>query len=185
MEDRVPPPSSIFDLPFSVPMALQLRFGDQVLDLARDGDGTLTLGGAPADARLTRVGPHAWHLLLDGRSAVVTVEPLADGRVRATLGGHRVEVAVKDETALLLEQFGMAEADTSAAREVRAPMPGLVVAVLVAPGDAVEAGQGLVVLEAMKMENELKAPAAGTVAAVHAAPGAAVGKNDLLVELEG
>ena len=74
--------------------------------------------------------------------------------------------------------------DAAADREIQAPMPGLVLRVLVAPGDAVEAGQGVVVLEAMKMENELTAPAAGTVAAVHAAPGDAVAKNDLLVEVD-
>src|SRR5690606_37538113 len=83
------------------------------------------------------------------------------------------------------ERFGMDTGASAAQREVRAPMPGLVLQVLVAPGDAVEEGQGLVVLEAMKMENELRAPAAGTVAAVHVAPGVAVGKNALLMEMEG
>jgi pyruvate carboxylase subunit B len=63
-------------------------------------------------------------------------------------------------------------------------MPGLVVRVSVKPGDRVEAGQGLVVMEAMKMENELRSSAAGTVRAVHAQPGSAVDKGALLVELE-
>jgi pyruvate carboxylase subunit B len=63
-------------------------------------------------------------------------------------------------------------------------MPGLVVRVAVAVGDQVAAGQGLVVMEAMKMENELRSSAAGTVKAVHAAPGSAVEKGTVLVELE-
>ena len=62
-------------------------------------------------------------------------------------------------------------------------MPGRVVKVLVSKGDAVEAGQGLLVLEAMKMENEVKARAAGTVAEVHVAPGAAVEGSAKLVTL--
>ncbi len=66
---------------------------------------------------------------------------------------------------------------------VRAPMPGLVVRVLVEPGAVVGAGQGLVVVEAMKMENELKAPGDGVVARVHVAPGARVEKGAALVEL--
>ena len=63
-------------------------------------------------------------------------------------------------------------------------MPGLVLRVLVEPGDEVEQGQGVAVLEAMKMENELTAPAAGTVAAVHVAAGDAVAKNELLIEVD-
>jgi pyruvate carboxylase subunit B len=63
-------------------------------------------------------------------------------------------------------------------------MPGLVVRVNVQPGDEVQAGQGLVVMEAMKMENELRAPAAGRVRAILAAPGTAVEKGAVLIELE-
>jgi biotin carboxyl carrier protein len=59
-----------------------------------------------------------------------------------------------------------------------------VVRVTVQPGDSVQQGQGLVVMEAMKMENELRSPSGGTVRAVHVAPGAAVEKGALLVELE-
>ncbi|HJP60192.1 MAG TPA: acetyl-CoA carboxylase biotin carboxyl carrier protein subunit, partial [Gemmatimonadaceae bacterium] len=65
-----------------------------------------------------------------------------------------------------------------------APMPGLIVRVNVAPGDAVEAGQGVVVMEAMKMENELRATGPGKVRSVEVAPGVAVEKGALLVALE-
>ena len=67
---------------------------------------------------------------------------------------------------------------------VEAPIPGKVVAVKVKPGDAVEPGQPLVVLEAMKMENELVAEQAGRVAKVHIEPGTTVDSGTLLVELE-
>jgi pyruvate carboxylase subunit B len=63
-------------------------------------------------------------------------------------------------------------------------MPGLVVRVAVAPGDQVAAGQGVLVMEAMKMENELRAAAAGTVKAVKVSPGTAVEKGTVLIELE-
>jgi glutaconyl-CoA/methylmalonyl-CoA decarboxylase subunit gamma len=66
---------------------------------------------------------------------------------------------------------------------VRSPMPGRVVRVLVAKGEAVRAGQGLVVLEAMKMENEVRASTTGTVADVHVVQGAAVERNAILVTL--
>ncbi len=76
-----------------------------------------------------------------------------------------------------------AKRTTTTAHEqvVRSPMPGRVVKVLVAKGDAVEAGQGLVVLEAMKMENEVRARAAGTVGEVHVTAGTAVDGNAKLV----
>ena len=163
-------------------MALDVRSGDHHRLLARTPDGGVTSDGEPLDVRVSAVGPQAVLVVVDGRPSVATVE--RDGRTaRVTVGGHVVEVEIRTETDLLLERFGLDAEDGAADREVRAPMPGLVLRVLAAAGEHVEAGQGLVVLEAMKMENELKAPAAGVVAAVHAAPGAAVSKGDLLVEM--
>ena len=82
-----------------------------------------------------------------------------------------------------MDRFGMKAGGSGGAREVKAPMPGLVLAVHVAPGDAVEAGQRLLVLEAMKMENEIKAPTSGSVKKVAATAGTAVGKGALLVSI--
>ena len=67
---------------------------------------------------------------------------------------------------------------------IRAPMPGLVVKVEVAVGDAVEEGQGMAIVEAMKMENELRAEGAGVVSSIHVAPGDTVAKDEVLIELE-
>ena len=172
-------------------MSLQIHLADASYDLDV-GDG-VRLDDLPLDVRAERLGgtdaAPTYLLVLDGRPHVLTLERDASeaaggASVRVTVQNHVVEATVKDETAQLLERFGMDAGAGAAQREVRAPMPGLVLQVLVAPGDAVEEGQGLVVLEAMKMENELRAATAGTVAAVHAAPGDAVGKSDLLVEME-
>ena len=114
---------------------------------------------------------------------MVTVER-DGGTTRVWVDGAPVEVETRTDADLLLERFGLDVGDAAADREVHAPMPGLVLRVLVEPGDEVAEGQGVVVLEAMKMENELTAPAAGTVAAVHVAAGDAVAKNDLLVEVD-
>jgi biotin carboxyl carrier protein len=76
-----------------------------------------------------------------------------------------------------------AEQGTSGPRRIVAPMPGRVVKVLVRPGDMVDARQGLVVVEAMKMENELRAPGAGTVTEVKVTEGASVEANTVLVVL--
>lgn len=167
-------------------MPLDLRTDRQSLTLDRDGD-DLSADGALLDARRTRLsareGAETSLLVVEGRPQVVTVE--RDGAAtRVWVGGTPIDIEIRTEADLLLERFGLDAGDAAADREVHAPMPGLVLRVLVEPGDTVEAGQGVVVLEAMKMENELSAPAAGTVVAVHARPGDAVGKNDLLVEVD-
>ena len=89
-----------------------------------------------------------------------------------------------DERTRTIRDLTAAAAGPAGPAPLVAPMPGLIVRVNVAPGDVVHAGQGLVVMEAMKMENELRAAAAGTVRAVHAAPGSAVNKGAVLVELD-
>ena len=89
-----------------------------------------------------------------------------------------------DERARAIRALGTQGGKAAVAGVLTAPMPGLVVRVLVAVGERVEAGAGLIVIEAMKMENELKAPAAGTVRRVLAGPGASVEKGAVLMELE-
>ena len=94
------------------------------------------------------------------------------------------EVRVLDERAKLLEKMGMSVSTGASSGDIKAPMPGKVLQVLVQPGDAVEEGQALLVLEAMKMENMIKAVAAGTVSEVPIAEGEAVEKGALLVGFE-
>jgi pyruvate carboxylase subunit B len=160
----------------------QALVGDRTLDVSLE-DGQLTVNGEAVEFSFQSIRKGYVSLIVDGKSVPVSVEPEDDGTYSVTIAGRRTQVRVKDERALLMEEFGLEE-DGAAGGEVRAPMPGLVLDVLVEVGDAVEADQGLLVLEAMKMENELKAPATGTVAAIHAASGDAVEKNALLIEIE-
>ncbi len=162
---------------------MQIRVGDQSFDIEKTATG-FRVNGEDMVVSAGQAGVHTVHLLIDGVSRVVTVEQLGAGGFRATVNGHVIDGNVKDARALLMERYGMSNGAEAIERTIRAPMPGLVVRLLVEPGDAVEAGQGIVVLEAMKMENELKAPAAGTIGAIHAKPGIAVGKNELLVEID-
>ncbi|HVZ47781.1 MAG TPA: biotin/lipoyl-containing protein [Gemmatimonadaceae bacterium] len=106
------------------------------------------------------------------------------GRYILRIDGHRYDVDALDERTRAIRD--MADANRAHAGPVPlvAPMPGLVVRVHVAAGDVVAAGQGLVSIEAMKMENELRAVAAGTVRRVVAAVGTAVEKGAVLVEFD-
>lgn len=106
----------------------------------------------------------------------------ARGKYALWMDGYRFEVEALDERMRTIRDLTNASAASGGPRPLVAPMPGLIVRVNVAVGDAVEAGQGLVVMEAMKMENELRSTAAGVVRSVLATPGTAVEKGAVLVE---
>ncbi len=112
----------------------------------------------------------------------VSFEPGANGDLIVHVNGVAVPVTVVDGRRRRRERGGEAGADAQP-RSIVAPMPGRIVKVLVQPGEAVEARQGLVVVEAMKMENELRAPRSGTVAEVRVSEGASVEANAVLVVL--
>jgi pyruvate carboxylase subunit B len=115
----------------------------------------------------------------------VVVRPGATrGSYTLWLDGHRFEVEALDERSKTIRDLSGVAAGPSGPAPLKAPMPGLIVRVNVQVGDQVQAGQGIVVMEAMKMENELRTTAAGKVKSVLAKPGTAVEKGALLVELE-
>ena len=97
--------------------------------------------------------------------------------------GFRFDGEALDERTRAIRDITAVSGKASGPAPVVAPMPGLIVRVNVAEGDSVQPGQGVVVMEAMKMENELRASAAGTVKAIHVSPGKAVEKGTVLVEL--
>jgi pyruvate carboxylase subunit B len=105
------------------------------------------------------------------------------GRYVLFLDGHRYEVEALDERTRTIRDMTHAAAGPTGPAPVLAPMPGLLVKLMVAVGDQVQAGQPVAVMEAMKMENELRAAAPGTVTALPVAPGAAVAKGAVLVGL--
>ena len=97
--------------------------------------------------------------------------------------GFRFEVEALYERTRSIRELSAASSGPAGPKPLTAPMPGLIVRVNVQVGDAVQAGQGLVVMEAMKMENELRAQAAGQVKAVLVSAGTAVEKGATLIEL--
>jgi pyruvate carboxylase subunit B len=146
---------------------------------------TPTVDGEPVVAELATVpGTRVRSLLADGRSYALVARPgEKEDHWELTLAGQRLSAAVVDErTRAIREMTGAGEEE--AEKSVTAPMPGLVVRVEVEPGQRVAAGQGVVIVEAMKMENELKAPADGVVASVAVEAGQTVEKGALLLTLE-
>jgi biotin carboxyl carrier protein len=130
------------------------------------------------DARILASGVIS--LLLEGGRQVRCVLDVSPEGEAVIVDGRRVEFAVSDPRSLRASRGARAHGP----RAVKAPMPGRVVRVLVAVGDEVAAQQGLVVIEAMKMQNELKSPKAGRVARLGAAEGETVQPGEVLVVVE-
>jgi biotin carboxyl carrier protein len=154
------------------------------IEVEVDGE-RVTVAGRTVPATLGRVaGTPLRQLSLDGRPETLVMQPSGRGQWALGMGGERWEVEVVDERTRHIRSLTGGADRQRGAGALRAPMPGLVVRVLVEPGQAVSRGGGVVVLEAMKMENELKAAADGTVKAVRIGTGEPVEKGQVLVEFE-
>jgi biotin carboxyl carrier protein len=154
------------------------------IEVEVDGD-LVTVEGSTRTAALRAIpGTPTRQLLIDGRPTALTMRSSGRGQWSLEVGGDRWEAEVVDERTRHIRSLTAGAERRRGPVTLRAPMPGLVVKVLVERGQEVPAGAGLIVLEAMKMENELKAPAAGLVGAVRAQPGQAVEKGQVLVEFQ-
>jgi biotin carboxyl carrier protein len=131
-------------------------------------------------ADCTHPEPGVWSILLDGRPYEARVEHSGDLAI-VTVRGERFEIRIADPRRWRRASQSGAGAGPQL---VRAPMPGKVVRLLVAQGDTVEAGQGVAVVEAMKMQNELKAQRGGSVASIAVAEGALVSGGDTLMVID-
>ena len=173
-------------------MRFEVEAGGQprAVDVAPDGPGCrVVIDGRAWRASMVRAGDR-WSLLVSdadaggltaGRSYDVMFEPAAGGTWQVHVDGRMVQAGLRTSAQRLRRGGHSAAAGDG---RVVAPMPGRVVKVLVTPGTAVEARQGVVVVEAMKMENELRAPRAGLVREVRVAEGASVEAQTVLVVID-
>ncbi len=145
-----------------------------------DGLFRVILDGAERLVDARRFEGDSWSLLIDGHSYVVDLGLEKDGSLLAEVGGHAARIKLSDPR---LAQQAAVRSRGTGAEEVRAAMPGKVIKLLTKVGDAVMLGQGLLVIEAMKMENELRAPRAGSVKTVHVGEGQSVEPQQVLVTL--
>ena len=134
----------------------------------------------------TEVDQNLYHILSGHQSVLAEVESF-DSAHRSfviKLGGNRFVIAIKDRYDLLVDRLGLTKSVGASVSDVYAPMPGLVLDLLVQPGQTVEAGQPLLILEAMKMENIIKAGGEGIVESIQVSNGTTVDKGQLLVSMK-
>jgi len=152
-----------------------------------DGNGTeRTVNGNPSDISIVRQPNGLISVLHRNKSFTALVEKTdtANKEITLRVDGQRYVLQVKEDIDLLLNKMGINMAASQKVAPVKAPMPGMVLKVLVTPGQQVNKGDGLLVLEAMKMENVLKASANATVKSVKTAERTAVEKGAILIEME-
>ncbi len=133
----------------------------------------LLIDGEAAEVDWAEITPGVFSVILGGRSyeAAVTRSGDADGPAVVTVGTRQYAIQVQDPR---LRRHGSPGVGLEGPQEIRAPMPGRIVKVLVSENDQVGLGDGLVVIEAMKMQNELRAPRPGRVEKIYVAEGSGV-----------
>jgi biotin carboxyl carrier protein len=147
------------------------------LQLERKGDTWLANGRA---ASVLEVERGVYSVLLEGRSLEARIERTGESWA-VIVAGRRIVIEIVDPRRLTR---GARPSGRVGRVTITAPMPGKVIRLLAAPGDQIEAGQGIVIIEAMKMQNELKSPKSGRLAALPIQEGATVAAGDLLAEID-
>ena len=161
-------------------MKLQIEIGGKKrhLELTPAGERPVwTIDGRRLEADALAVSSGVYSILIDGKSFEVRMER-SGTELRATTGGREFRIVILDEREWRRKRGSAVEAEGR--QQVLAPMPGKIVRVLVKTGDTVRAGQGLLVVEAMKMQNEIRAPKSGTIDRVAVVEGQTVNAGEVV-----
>ncbi len=149
------------------------------------GPGEIRVDGDEVLADLVELDGSEVHSLLLGQSSHrILVARNGTGDWALHMSGRHLRARVVDERTRAIRELTPVKEGSGNAKALRAPMPGLVVEVAVQVGEEVVAGQGLVIVEAMKMENELKSEGKGRISKIFVEPGQIVEKGEVLVEFE-
>jgi biotin carboxyl carrier protein len=149
-----------------------------------DGKLQIKLDGKPVMVDFTQIKPpHFYSFLVNNKSFDVEITKSSES-YWVNVNGSRYECFLEDERLSRIKDIAGLKKDVLHEKEIKTPMPGLVVSIEVKEGDVVKVGQGVAIVEAMKMENELKATFEGKVKKVKVKPGQAVDKDDVLVIFE-
>ncbi|HEU0369693.1 MAG TPA: biotin/lipoyl-containing protein [Candidatus Acidoferrum sp.] len=155
----------------------------RVVELTRqNGAWKISLDGNTLDANAVEVAPNIFSVLLSGDSHQIRIAPRPDGTLTLHTGLAEYHAEVSDPRSWRGRRQGAVEAEGR--QQITAPMPGKVVRLLVKQGDSVEAGQGLLVVEAMKMQNEIRSPKSGKIEKLFAQEGQPVNAGEVLLWVE-
>ena len=166
-------------------MKIELEIEGQIIEVEftfADGEAQLTFGGATREAQVSEPEPGMFTIIINDRVYRCALEKSPGGAVDVIVNGKRVPVAARDKKNLRGQTGAAAGADGKV--NLLSPMPGKVVRVMLKAGDEVAAHQGVLVVEATKMQNEVQSPKAGKVAEINVAEGQTVNAGDVLAIIE-
>ncbi|MGE0130299.1 MAG: biotin/lipoyl-containing protein [Blastocatellales bacterium] len=166
-------------------MKLELEIDGQMIEAEftfAEDSAQLTFGGATHTAQVSEPEPGLFTVIINNRVYRCALEKLPNGSAEVVVNGKRIPAAVRDKK----HMRGQAGAGAGASGRINltSPMPGKVVRVLLSAGDEVAAHQGVLVVEAMKMQNEVQSPKAGKVAEIKVAEGQTVNAGEILAVIE-
>jgi biotin carboxyl carrier protein len=149
-------------------------------------DNSWTINGTPSDLDIQKQPNGLISVLYNGKSFTAVLEnvDVKNKEISLRIDGQIYKVAIKEPIDQLLTSMGLDLKAMQKVEPIKAPMPGMVLKVLVEPGQQIQKGDGLLILEAMKMENILKATGPATVKAIKVAERTAVEKGTILIEME-
>ncbi len=168
-------------------MKLQAEFNDEKYQITFEQNGerlTADIDGRQYEIEASQPEPNVYLFKLDGKIYEFFVSPNVNAiePFKVSTGNHSLEIKIIDPKRL--RGSGATAGETDGAAEIKTAMPGKLVRVLVNIGTEVLKGDGILVVEAMKMQNEMKAPKDGTVKEIRFAEGATVNAGDVLAIIE-
>ena len=157
-------------------MAYNINIGEQTFPLKKEDLSALDM---------VKTAEGDFHILQDGKAyrAAIETANFNDKTMSIKINGNTYEISIEDSYDLLVKEMGLSTANSQKLTNVKAPMPGLVLDILVQPDQEIAKGDALLVLEAMKMENDLKAEGDGIVKSIEVTKGTAVDKGQIIIEM--
>jgi biotin carboxyl carrier protein len=158
-------------------MSYKIHVDEQIFDLSKENASTL-------DA--TDLGNNKIHVLQNNKAyhCELISKNIENKTLTVSINGNKYELKIEDEYDLLVKKMGLSVLTSQKISDIKAPMPGLIIDVLVEPGQEIETGTPILILEAMKMENVLKAAGEGIVKSIEVTKSQAVDKGQVLIEME-
>jgi biotin carboxyl carrier protein len=166
-----------------VKIEVRIDNGTRIVELTREAHcWHISLDGEPVDIDAVEIAPNIFSILLNGKSHEVRITPTPTGALTLQTGHREFTAEVLDPRAWRGRRHGALEAQGR--QQILAPMPGKIVRVLVQAGEKVQVGQGLIVVEAMKMQNEIRSPKSGTVERLLVKEGQPVNAGEVLAWMD-
>lgn len=164
----------------------QAKVNNTQFDIQLHADQTILVNENEIKLDIAHLSEHKQHIIYNNKSYAIEVVSVDKEKKIANIKVNNTAytVNIKDKFDLLLSKLGMADMAVKQIKDIKAPMPGLVIEVIASVGQEVKQGDSLLILEAMKMENVIKSPVDGVIKSIGVSPADTVEKNQLLIAFE-